>query len=224
MRDWEAFVRERLAGIELNARECREIAEELASHLDETFVRLRCEGLTEERAVEGALAQVDDWPTLRHKIQNARTEDPMSDRVKQLWLPGAAMFLLAEALLALFQRFGPGPRMFTWAGQPAVAMFYVPWLISLPFIGALGAYLAHRARGSERAMLIASVFPILPMAAFFPIALGVSLAVHGQAAHNITPWGALMVLVCWLLVPGSVLFAGGLLVRLLLSPWIAARS
>jgi len=224
MRDWEAIVRERLAGIELQPQACREVTEELAAHLRETFEHLLGEGLSEERAVEGALAEVEDWRALRRKIQNARNEEgPVTDRVKQLWLPGTVTFLLAEVLLAVFQRLGPEPLLFRWMGQPAVAMFYGPWLTTLPFVGALGAYLANRARASEHTMVIASVFPVLPMAVFFPAALLVSVATRGQAAHMITPAGALVVLVCWLLLPAVLLVAGGLLARLLPSLRMATR-
>src|SRR5580692_5740318 len=100
MPDWDEFVRERLTGISLEPRERSEVAAELAAHLEETFEELRRQGLSEEAAVERALSQVKNWRSLRRQIQWARMkEDVMTDRVKQVWLPGFLTLFLSVMLL-----------------------------------------------------------------------------------------------------------------------------
>jgi hypothetical protein len=217
MRDWERLVQQRLAGLRLEPLDCQEVVEELASHLDGIFEELRRQGLSEELAVEGALAQVEDWRALRRNIQKARTQgDSMNDRVKQFWLPGALTFALAECLLTLLQKFGPAPRMFSWSGQAAAGVLYVPWLVALPFVGAFGAYLVHRARGSRPAMLLASVFPILPIVALLCVALPANLAMEGYSGHTMTASAVLVISSCWVMLPGLLLATGGLAARALL--------
>ncbi len=218
MRDWEASVRKRLGGLSLETEDGREVIAELASHLEETFEQLRQQGLPEDAAAERALSQVKNWQSLRRKIQMERSrENTMTNRVRQFWIPGILSFVLAEGLLALFQKFGPKPLIFSWSGQPPVAMFYVPWLTTLPLIGALAAYLSCRAGGSQRSTLLSAVFPVLPFLGLFLVAFPVSLAIENHVEHTIMEWAFLMALLGWVLVPGVALLAGGLPVQLLRS-------
>ena len=153
MPDWDEFVRERLTGISLEPRERSEVAAELADHLEETFEQLRRQGLPEEAAVERALSQVKNWQSLRRRIQVARSkENIMTNRVRQWWLPGFVALFLSVTLLMVNEfigiRFGITPLIVS--AHPSemsapVAVIYVPWLLSLPPIGAIGAYLASRA-------------------------------------------------------------------------------
>ncbi len=169
MPDWRQLVNEHLAALVLDPHDRAEVIEELAAHLDETFVDLRRRGLSEGDAARRCLSEVHDWRDLRRKIQIARRkEDPMTNRVKQLWLPGLVTFVLSMGFLALAQIFGPKPWILTW-GHPPVALFYLPWLFSLPLVGAVGAYLSHRAGGSRRAIFSSIVFPVLP---FLAVRLG----------------------------------------------------
>src|SRR6266851_5225884 len=149
MPDWRQLVNEHLAALVLDPHDRAEVIEELAAHLDETFVDLRRRGLSEGDAARRCLSEVHDWRDLRRKIQIARRkEDPMTNRVKQLWLPGLVTFVLSMGFLALAQIFGPKPWILTW-GHPPVALFYLPWLFSLPLVGAVGAYRPqYRANGS----------------------------------------------------------------------------
>jgi hypothetical protein len=91
-----------------------------------------------------------------------------------------------------------------------MVLFVSPWLFSLPLIGALGAYLSHRAGGSRRAIFSSIVFPVLPFLASILLVLPVSLAFDHFIAHNIAPMALLMALLGWVLAPGVALLAGGL--------------
>src|SRR5580692_11301866 len=149
MRDWESHVRQQLGDLALGADERRAVVAELATHLEDTFEELRRQGLPEEVAAERALSQVRDWQSLRRKIQGARMkEDVMTDRVKQVWLPGFLTLFLSVLLLLAIQFFWPKLLIVStsgWRMTAPVAVTYVPWLLSLLPIGAMGAYLAGRA-------------------------------------------------------------------------------
>jgi hypothetical protein len=221
MPDWEALVSEQFAAISLEPEERGEVIAELAGHLEETFEQLRRQGLTEERAAERALSQVKNWQSLRRKIQKARMkEDVMTDRVKQVWLPGFLTLFLSLMLLMLIQFFGPQPLIVStsgWRMTAPVAVIYVPWLFSLLVIGAMGAYLAGRAEASPRAVLLSILFPVLPYSVFFVIWIPVSLILDDHIGHNTMRSALLIGLVAWVVLPGVALLAGGLPVQILKS-------
>jgi hypothetical protein len=228
MPDWQKLVRRRLSGLALEAAEREDICAELAAHLDETCEELRGQGMTEEEAERRTLSQVEDWQKLSRLIQTARTkENVMTNRVKQFWLPSLLTLVLSMGLLALIQIFGPNPWMVArhsgWSLVAPVAVVYIPWLLSLPLIGALGAYLSNRAGGSQRAMLSSVVFLVLPYLVFFVVALPVMAIFNDRLAHNIMFVALFVGLFAWVLAPGAALVAGGLLSQFFLSRWLDSR-
>jgi hypothetical protein len=228
MRDWEALVEERLTALELEPAERAEVIAELAAHLGETCEEWRRQGMTEEEAVRRTLSQVEDWQKLTRLIQTARTkENIMTNRVKQFWLPSLLTLLLSMGLLALIQVFGPNPwlvaRKSGWSLVAPVAVVYLPWLLSLPLIGAMGAYLSNRGGGSRRAAFGSIIFPVLPYLVFFVVALPVMAIFNEHLAHNIM-FGALFVgLFAWVLAPAAALLTGGLLIEFFLSRRLDSR-
>jgi len=228
MRDWEKLVGEHLAGLVLEPAERAEVIAELAAHLEEICEELRGREIMEEEAVARTLSHVEDWQKLRQRIQSAKTkENVMTNRVKQLWMPSLVTMLLTMGLLALIQVFGPNPwivaRKSAWSLIAPVAVVYLPWILLLPVIGAIGAYLSSRAGGSRRAVFSSIVFPVLPYLVFFLLALPVMAIFNDRLAHNIM-FGALFVgLFAWVLAPGAALLAGGLLAQTLLSRRLDSR-
>src|SRR5260370_8317019 len=94
-------------------------------------------------------------------------------------------------LLALIQIFGPKPWLFGWDGKsrwtfvaPAL-MVYVPWLLSLPVIGAMGAFLSSRAGGSRPPVFSTIVFPVLPYLVFFLLPLPCMPFFNHPLPHNL---------------------------------------
>lgn len=223
MPDWNALVREQLAGLSLGPEERCEVIAELAAHLEESFEELRRQGLAEEAAVSRTLLQVKDWQDLRRKIQTARgKENIMSNRVRQVWLPGFATLFLSTILLALTEIYGPKPWIISW-GHPPVALIYIPWLFCLPFVGAVGAYLSFREGGSGRAIFLSTIFSALPFLASIVVVLPVSLIFDHYIAHNIAPMALVMALPGWVLIPVAALLAGGLPAQLLLMRGLGSR-
>jgi hypothetical protein len=218
MPDWQELVRQRLSSLALDAEEKDEVQAELAAHLEESYEVFRAEGLPEYEAVQRTLAQVADWRDLQRKIDSARiAKDTMTNRVTQLWLPGLLTFALSMGLLELVQKFGPRPIILNLDKGTPVLMFYTSWLLILPLAGALGAYLSKRAGGSVRMVLASSIFPVLPFAVVFLIAIPVGLVIGHNLAHHIVTAAFFTMGLGWVLAPGATLFAGGLLVQFLFS-------
>ena len=148
----------------------------------------------------------------------------MTDRVKQVWLPGfltlflSVMLLMANELIGI--KLGINPLIVSAHGsglKAPVAVIYVPWLVSLLLIGAIGAYLAGRAGASRRATLLSIMFPVLPHSIFLVIWIPVSLILGDRISHNTMPSALFMSLAAWAILPGVTLLAGGFPVQLLRS-------
>lgn len=217
MPDWQELVRQRLAGLALDPAERDEIRAELAAHLEDAYEAMLRDGINNSEAAKRTLCLANDWQDLQRKISVARSgKDTMTNRVTQLWLPGLAAFVLSGGILALMQILRLKAWVLTKNGD-LTAVLYVWWLILLPLIGAVGAYLSWRAGGSERAILLSIVFPVLPFLASILVVLPVSLIFDRFIAHNIAPMSLIFALFGWVLVPAAALLAGGLTTQHFLS-------
>jgi hypothetical protein len=225
MRDWQTLVEQRLAGLALEPEEKTEVIAEVAAHMEDVCEEMLRQGMTEDAAFSRTLLQVSDWQELRRRIQTAHLEENMmTDRVRQWWLPGfVALFLSMILLMAnefIGLKFGFRPLIVSAHGSQMsapVAVIYVPWLLLLVPIGALGAYLAGRAGGSPRAIFLSVVFPVLPHLVFFLVVFPVVLILDDHVAHNIMISGLFMSSAAWVVLPGAALLAGGLPVQILRS-------
>lgn len=217
MPDWQELVRQRLAGLARDPAERDEIRAELAAHLEDAYEAMLRDGINNSEAAKRTLCLANDWQDLQRKISVARGgKDTMTNRVTQLWLPGLAAFVLSGGILALMQIL----RLKAWVltkNSDLTAVLYVWWLILLPLIGAVGAYLSWRAGGSERAILLSIVFPVLPFLTLILVVLPVSLIFDRFIAHNIGPMSLIFALFGWVLVPAAALLAGGLTTQHFLS-------
>ena len=151
----------------------------------------------------------------------------MTDRVRQFWLPGLLTLSLSMVLLRVIQFIGPKPLIVSthgWRMMAPVAVIYVPWLLLLILIGAMGAYLAGRGGASHRTIFLSILFPILPYLGLFIIAFPVAVILDDHVAHNIMLSALLMGLMAWVMLPGVALLAGGLPVQLLRSRRLSCRS
>ncbi|MFI5095884.1 MAG: hypothetical protein ACHQIK_20890, partial [Candidatus Acidiferrales bacterium] len=185
-------------------------------------------GVGEEEALRRTLSQAGSWQNLRRDIQAARSEEnTMTNRVRQFWLPGLLTLSLSMVLLMVIQFIGPKPLVVGthgWRLMAPLAVIYVPWLLSLLPIGAMGAYLAGRSGASRRTMVLSIVFPVLPYLALFIIAFPVSLILDDHVAHNIMLSALFIGLIAWVLLPGLALLAGGLPVQIFMSRRLGFRG
>lgn len=229
MRDWQELVQQRLVGLELDAVEKEEVHAELAAHLEESHEVFCKQGLGESEAARRTLDQVSNWHELQRKISDAkRREYPMKKRMQQLWIPGFLTLILSMLFLAILQEAGFRPRI-GGSGSGAV-FFYVPWLASLPFLGALGARLSSRGGGSLSTALLASCFPVLALATAFLLMLPIGFVFeritgnHFYFNSGLVATALLRDGIGWLLIPGAALLAGGLLARFFLGQRSAQQN
>jgi len=218
MPDWQKVVHEQLAGLALDQSALGEVTEELSAHLEETYEGLLRAGFPEAEAVQRALGLAGGWEDLRRRLQSVGLrKETMTDRVRQLWLPGFLTFVTSTVLFELFEIFGPKPWIAARSGNMPLLIFQWPWLLSLPLIGAMGAYLSWRGGGSKRAVLLSIVFPILPFLASILIWLPFGVIFYYSIGHNSAPMAGFMAIICFVLAPGVALLVGGLPTQLFLS-------
>jgi len=141
----------------------------------------------------------------------------MKNRTHQVWIPGFLTLILSMIFLAVLRELGFQPRI---AGSgPNTVLLYVPWLLSLPFFGALGAYISSRAGGSRGTVLLASVFPALALTAafllMFPIGFIIERIIGSPVDFSTVATALLRDVTGWILIPGAALLVGGLLAHLL---------
>lgn len=214
MHDWAQIVRERLATLALDDDDAAQVFDELTGHLEQDYRSLLSEGCSEEEAVRRALAGAGDWQVLQRNIESTRKKEPsMPNRVTQFWIPAFLTLFLSMVCLALIQIFAPShwftPATHGWRFVAPVVLVYIPWLFTLPFIGALGAYISNRAGGRARAVFSASIFPIFPYTVFFIIGLPIAMVLDDQVARNLTIPMFFVGLCAWVIFPGAALLAGG---------------
>ena len=145
MGNWRKYVRERFAESGDSGRADEPVVEELAEHLEDVYAEQCATGLGQAEAWRQAERQVEDWRKLRRDIEAARREGAMSERVTKFWMPSFVTLLLGWGTLALliWARVQP----FTTGARGAKGLIvYAPWLMVLPLVGALGAYMARRAK------------------------------------------------------------------------------
>ncbi len=220
MPDWQELVRQRLSGLALDPSEKEEVHVELAAHLEESYEALLKENVPEQAAVSAALFQVTDWQDLQRRICDAKKRGHiMKKRLHQLWIPGFLTMGLSIVFLVTLQKLGFNARIVSW--RDSDIFFYAPWLVSLPFLGALGAYISSRAGGSRGTALLASIFPALALTLtfllMFPIDMIIEPIIGRQADFKIVAAALLKDGIGWMLFPGVALLAGGLLAHVLLS-------
>ena len=216
MHDWRLLVQQRLAGLLIEDGEAAQVVEELAGHLEENYQSLLRDGLAEEIAARRALEKVNDWQDLKRKLESSRNKEAIvNKRVTQFWFPAFLTLALSMVLLAVIQIFGPAP----WVDNPLrggrlrmtpVAVVYVSWLIFLPLIGALGAYLSHRAGGRKLTVFSSIVFPVFPYMVFFAVGLPIAIMFDDRVSHNITIPAFFAGLAGWVIFPAAALLGGGL--------------
>jgi len=116
---------------------------------------------------------------------------------------------MSMGLLALTQVFGPKPWIL-FLGHPPVAVIFIPWLLALPLVGAVGAFLSYRAGGSRRTIFSSIVFPVVPFLAAILLISPAVLAFDHFVAHTPVPAAIPMAVLGLVLAPGVALLAGGL--------------
>ena len=128
----------------------------------------------------------------------------MNYRTKTLWLPALLTFLGASVSLMLCQFFGMRPRI-VWFGGLAI-WFYIPWLVTLPFFGAIGAWLSRRGQGPCTARFAAGLSPALILLIVMLLILPWGLALDGLHFLQLASFG--LGVITWVMIPAAALSLG----------------
>lgn len=207
MPDWRQWVGERLGPLEISQRRRQEIIAELADHLEDCCLTFDPEGKSGSGACEKAREQVPDWNQLAGEIRSAEVD--MNERTRFVWIPGLAVFALTGVFLMVVQRAGLRPTA-AWLDPRIPLLFYWPWLVALPVIGAIGAYWSRRAGGRFSFRILAGVFPIVPFLALLVLSFPLALVIDRQVPLNLKFVAWAMYMLNWVLIPGGALLLGTL--------------
>jgi hypothetical protein len=210
MPDWLAYVNGKLDRLPLPEAESSQVREELAAHLEDTYLSLLARGVSESDAGRLVCDQVPSWQELHRDILAAKSEVFVQNRVTQLWVPGLVTLLSAYALLAVMQ-FAGLRAITSGPGEPRGIVLYLPWLLCLPLIGAVGAYLSRRARAAGWRVYLAASFPALALGAFFLLIFPWSFVVDPQVPLRAKGTGLAIMMFNWVVLPGLALTVGAAL-------------
>jgi len=210
MPDWLGYVNERLDRLSLPETESLRVREELAAHLEDSYLALRAQGVSEPEAARLKCAQVSSWQELSRDILAAKSEAFMQNRVSQLWVPGLVTLFSAYALLALMQFAGLW-AMTSHPGEPRGIVLYLPWLFSLPLIGAVGAYLSRRAQATGWRVYFAALLPALALGVLFLLMFPLAFVIDPHVPLRIKGTTLAAMTANWVILPGFALCLGAAL-------------
>jgi hypothetical protein len=141
------------------------------------------------------------------------------ERSPEKRIPGFLILTLSMIFVITLQKLGFQPRIVE--SGPNMILFYAPWLASLPFFGAVGAYLSARRGGLLGTLLLVSVFPVLALTTAFLLMFAIGFVIERVIGRpvdfSILATAILRDGIGWVLAPAVALLAGGFLVHLLLN-------
>lgn len=206
MRDWHAYALAHLDSLPLAPGRKLDVALELGEHLAEFYAELRSRGIPEERAFFETCAQAGDWEELCRGIYAATKEESMLDRMKQIWGPAIVTFVFAYSAL-MFLEVARNRGLLSHASAPRSPLFYLPWFLLLPFVGAASAYMSRRARGDGWRVYLAASFPVLVLGLVFLVLFASVVAMNPQRL-TANPTAFVFLLFDWVVLPSLALCAG----------------
>jgi hypothetical protein len=178
MPNWKQIVRKNLRVLAVCSPES---AEELASHLEDSYEALRCEGLPAEVAFQHTIGQIEGrcrvWLVMRF-LQ----EYLMSGFIREVALPGLLTSVAAGFLYWAFALDHIRPKVI-WLVGGQFLMLPLWWWCLLPIWGALGALLSRRNGGSRLQRIAASLLPSAIMGTFILLIFVVGFTLSGLVNH-----------------------------------------
>lgn len=217
MRDWRAFVGDRLASVQLPESVYDEICTEIANHLEDRFEHCMALGRVETDAEREALSSIPDWEFFARELVRER-KATMTTIGKQFILPSGVALGLATLTLAFEIRFGPRPAVLI-TGMGAFVVYRL-WLFALVFTGAASAWLSAHAGASKGRRALVAITPALYMLGAM---LCVVITVTAMNLLNVSPlqhiyyMALVMGVANWVALPGVALLIGA-------SPFLGAMQ
>lgn len=213
MHNWQEFARRQLDDLGLDTRVREEIICELADHLEDVYERARASGMSEAAAVGQCEEQLGELRQVARRIERSKLkEGAMNQRTKTLWLPSLVTLTVSSVFLMISQLVSAHAGLVQSGSTPnaRALAFYLPWLITLPFCGAAGAYVSRRGGGKRLNRVAAAVFPAVVMLAVLCciLPIGIFLERNPFILPHLSYFGVAVAI--WAVVPGTALFLGAL--------------
>jgi hypothetical protein len=127
--------------------------------------------------------------------------DPMDFHVKKVWLPGAGSCLLLFLCLYFMSSSLPLDRS-------RFLVTSIPYLAVMPLVGALGAYLSRRMKGSVIERIFSALFPVFTFAVLFAVRIVYGLFFEGEPYTLPHFLSGLSVTLIFIVVGGMLLVLG----------------
>lgn len=138
-------------------------------------------------------------------------------RVRKLWAPLLATFLISVAVQSVALRV---PQLPPWVffTPNGVSIVLAPlWLLALPFIGAIGAWLSLRAGGNPRDRLLAALGSAWLNGAIMTLGVPLSMIVERQFSLSVKLTAYIVYMIASCLIPAVLLALGTL-------PWLGHKA
>jgi len=175
MPDWKQIVRKHLRVL---AGWSPEFTEELATHLEDNYEALRCEGVPAEVAFQQTIDQIEGRCRVR-LVMRFRQEELMTGVFREVALPGLLTSAAAWPFHWALARGHIRPEVL-WLIGGQLSLW---WWCLLPIYGALGALLSQRNRGSRLQRMAASQLPIAIVCVLVLLIFAVGFTMSGFVNH-----------------------------------------
>ena len=142
-------------------------------------------------------------------------------RVRRLWVPVLSTFLISVSVQFVALRVPQlPPRVFFTRNGVSIVLAPL-WMLALPFIGALGAWLSLRAGGNTRDRLLAALGSAWLNGGILTLGVPLSMIIERRAVTagllSIKLTAYIVYMIAWCLVPAVLLALGAL-------PWLGRKA
>ena len=141
----------------------------------------------------------------------------MNNRVRQLWAPVLSTFVVSVSVQFVALRV---PQLPPWVffTRNGVSIVLAPlWMLALPFIGALGAWLSLRAGGNTRDRLLSALGSAWLIGSILTLGVPLSMVIERHFSLRIKLTAYIVYMIAWCLVPAVLLALGAL-------PWLGRKA
>jgi hypothetical protein len=140
----------------------------------------------------------------------------LNSGVGRLWAPALLTFLISVAVQFVALRV---PQLPPWIffTRNGVSIVLAPlWVLALPFIGALGAWLSLRAGGNTRDRVLSALGSAWLSGIILTVGVPLSMIIEGRFSLSIKLTAYVVYMIAWCLVPALLLALGAL-------PWLGSE-